>query len=94
MPDLVSAFSECGKSQTRAPVGCRCQPCHTGHARKGETMRCAYCNKKTDQEFCSDDCRINKTAFDDMLKRRPFGNEVREERRQADGLPEHRARNP
>ena len=57
-------------------------------------MRCAYCNKKTDQEFCSDDCRINKTAFDDMLKRRPFGNEVRKERRQADGLPEHRARNP
>ena len=55
-------------------------------------MRCAYCNKKTDQEFCSDDCRINKTAFDDMLTRRPFGNEVREERRQADGLPEHRGK--
>ena len=38
MPDLGSAFSECGKSQTRAPVGCRCQLCRTGHARKGDTM--------------------------------------------------------
>jgi hypothetical protein len=31
-------------------------------------MRCAYCNGKTDQEFCSDDCQIHKNAFDEMLK--------------------------